>query len=116
MPTADTRIAVLEKIAENHDKRITDMEDFQTSVVDRLDQKIQMDLASQVNLERTLTRAVTSLDALSTSVKTAADKAETAYALVRKHEVIGATLMKAGAVLSVILGAIWAVFKFVVGQ
>lgn len=112
MPTADTRIAVLEKIAENHDKRITDMEDFQTSVVDRLDQKIQMDLASQVNLERTLTRAVTSLDALTTSVKVAADKAEAAHALVKKHEVIGATLMKVGAILSVFIGAIWAVIKF----
>jgi hypothetical protein len=44
MATQETRVAVLEKIAESHDKRIGDMEDFQRSVVDKLDQKIQMDV------------------------------------------------------------------------
>lgn len=114
MATSETRIAVLEKIAENHDKRITDIEDFQNSVVDRLDQKIQMDLASQVSLERTLTRAVTSLDVLTVTVKEATTKADSAYNLVKKHEVIGATLMKAGTVLAVLISALWALVKFFV--
>jgi hypothetical protein len=116
MATIETRTAVLEKIAESHDKRIGDMEDFQRNVVDRLDQKIQMDLASQISLERTLTRAVTSLDALSIAVKDAGEKADEAQTLVKKHETIGLTIMKVGTVLAVVLSAIWAVVKFVLQQ
>lgn len=116
MATLDTRTAVLEKIAESHDKRITDMEDFQRNVVDRLDQKIQMDLTSQLSLERTLTKAVTSLDSLAIAVKDAGEKADEAQLLVKKHETIGLTIMKVGTVLSVVLAALWAVVKFVIQQ
>ena len=116
MATQETRTAVLEKIVESHDKRIGDMEDFQRNVVDRLDQKIQMDLASQISLERTLTRAVTSLDSLSIAVKDAGEKADEAQTLVKKHETIGLTIMKVGTVLAVVLSAIWAVVKFVLQQ
>ena len=113
MATQETRVAVLEKIAESHDKRIGDMEDFQRSVVDKLDQKIQMDLASQISLERTLTRAVTSLDALSADVKNAGIKADEAQTLVKKHETIGLTIMKVGTIFAVVLSGLWAVIKFV---
>jgi hypothetical protein len=113
MPTQETRTAVLEQIVESHDKRITDMEEFQRNVVDRLDQKIQMDLASQISLERTLTRAVTSLDVLTVAVNEAGTKAEEARALVKKHETIGLTIMKVSTVLAVVLSACWAVITFV---
>ena len=116
MATQETRTAVLEKIAESHDKRIGDMEDFQRNVVDRLDQKIQMDLASQISLERTLTRSVTSLDTLSIAVKDAGEKADEASTMVKRHETIGLTVMKVGTILAVLISAGWAVLKYVLPQ
>jgi len=113
MPTIETRTAVLEKIVESHDKRIGDMEDFQRASVDRLDQKIQLDLASQITLERTLTRAVTSLDSLAVAVRDATAKADEAHELVKKHETVGATVMKVGTILTILASGAWAVFKFV---
>lgn len=113
MTTLETRTAVLEKIVESHDKRIGDMEDFQRAAVDRLDQKIQMDLASQISLERTLVRAVTSLDILADAVKDAGIKAEEAHTLVKKHETIGMTVMKVGTILAVMASGVWALVKFI---
>lgn len=110
-----TRVAVLEKIAENHESRISDMEDFHRSVVERLDQKIQMDATNQIIIERTLTKAVTSIDTLSENLKSAVETAGKAEKLASKHETIGATLLKAGSVIVIVVGAVWTLIKFIIG-
>lgn len=110
-----TRVAVLEKIAENHENRISDMEDFHRSVVERLDQKIQMDATNQVIIERTLTKAVTSIESLSDNLKTVVSVAGKAEKLASKHETIGQTIIKLGSIVAVIVAGIWAVVKYVLG-
>jgi len=109
---SQARLAVLEKIAEVHERRITDIEDFHRSVVERFDQKIQLDAANQVAMEKTMAKAVTTLEALSTNLETALTLANEASKLASKHETIGVTLIKGGGVGAVIIAAIWAVFKF----
>lgn len=127
MTSPETRIAVLEQIAESHERRITDMEDFHRDVVDRFDQKIHLDASNQIVLERTLQKAVTSLDALNDTVRnvgknaddarTAADvaqkKADDAQKLVDKHETIARTLIRAGVFLGTVISAAWALVTFV---
>lgn len=108
----DTRIAVLEKIAESHDKRITDMEDFHRDVVDRFDQKIQQDAFNQISLERTLTKAIASLDMLTTTVEKVGSTAEEAGKLASKHNIIGMTILKISSGLAVVGSAIWAAFTY----
>lgn len=110
-----TRVAVLEKIAENHENRISDMEDFHRSVVERLDQKIQMDATNQVIIERTLTKAVTSIDTLSDNLKSVIDTANKANVLASKHETIGHTVVKMGGLIVIILSAAWTLFKYTMG-
>lgn len=109
----DTRLAVLEQIAESHERRISDMEEFHREVVDRFDQKIQLDAAAQVSLERTLSRAVTSIEVLTSAVTAVSSKADEANKLVAKHETIGATLLKVGAILAVLVSGGWTIFSFV---
>ncbi len=110
-----TRVAVLEKIAENHENRISDMEDFHRTVVERLDQKIQMDSTNQIIIERTLTKAVTSIDSLSDNLKSALELASAASLLASKHETVGTTVIKMGGWIAIIVGAAWAVFRFFIG-
>jgi hypothetical protein len=112
MPSPETRLAVLEQIAESHDKRISDMEEFHRDVVDRFDQKIQLDAANQVALERTLSRAVTSIDVLTSAVTNAGSKADEATRLVVKHETIASTLIRVGAALVLVISGGWSVFSF----
>lgn len=111
-----TRVAVLEKIAENHENRISDMEDFHRAVVERLDQKIQMDATNQIIIERTLTKAVTSIEALSDNLKSAVTIAGKAERLATRHETIGMTVVKLTGWIIVITGGVWAVVKFFLGM
>ena len=115
MTSTKTRVAVLEKIAENHENRISDMEDFHRSVVERLDQKIQMDATNQIIIERTLTKAVTSIDTLSENLKSAVKSASNAEELAAKHETIGATVIKLGGWIFIAVGGIWTLLKFFLG-
>lgn len=110
-----TRVAVLEKISENHENRISDMEDFHRSVVERLDQKIQMDATNQIIIERTLTKAVTSIDTLSDNVKSAVTTAAKAEKLAAKHETIGNTVIKLGGWIVILIGGAWALIRFFLG-
>ena len=110
--SSDTRLAVLEQIAENHNRRISDMEDFHREVVDRLDQKIQLDSSNQIVLERTLTRAVTALDSLNTTVQLVGKSAEEASRIALRHEAIASTMRKVGSVAVVCASGIWALFSY----
>lgn len=107
--TTETRVAVLEKIIQTHEKRICDMEEFHRDVVDRLDQKISQDTANQVQMERSLTRAVTSIEAMTASIQQVnATAAEAARVSVR-HEAMLTAAVKICAGLAVIGSAAWAV-------
>lgn len=112
MQSQETRIAVLEQITESHERRITDIEEFHRDVVDRLDQKIHLDASNQIVLERTLAKAVTSLDSLNETVRTVGKNADDANRLVQKHETIGATILKGGGALALVISGLWAVFTF----
>jgi len=107
----ETRLAVLEQIAVSHEKRISDIEDFHRDVVDRLDQKIQLDAANQVVMERTMARAVTTLDALTTSLQTVAANAEEAKRISLTHQTIGSTIIKVAGAIALVISGIWAVVK-----
>lgn len=115
MINSRTRIAVLEKISENHEHRIGDMEDFHRSVVERLDQKIQHDAMSQIIIERTLVKAVTSIDGLSDSLKSVLSVANDAKVLASKHETIGHTVMKMGGIGVMVVAAVWAILRLYLG-
>jgi hypothetical protein len=115
LSASQTRIAVLEKIAETHDRRISDIEDFHRAVVERFDEKIQLDAANQVAMERTLSKAVTSLDNLSVNLQTTLTLASDASKIATKHETMGITVVKISSALVVIGTAAWAIFKFFIG-
>lgn len=113
--TNQTRIAVLEKVAETHERRISDIEDFHRSVVDRLDQKIQLDAANQIAMEKTMAQAVTSLDALSKNLALALEMSTEANKISIKHEAIASSTLKIGGILATVAAGLWALFKFFVG-
>lgn len=104
-----SRIAVLEQIASSHEDRISDIEDFHRAVVERFDQKIQLDATNQVIMERTLAKAVVSLDGLSENLKNTLNTASEASRLSLKHEAIGSAIVKFGSFLVVLFAALWTV-------
>jgi len=113
--TDEARLAVLEKIAETHERRISDIEEFHRSVVERLDQKIQLDTANQIAMEKTMVKAVTTLDTLSETLRISLDMASNANKIALKHEAISSTVMKIMGILGTIVAAGWALFKFFSG-
>ena len=102
-----SRIAVLEQIATSHEDRISDIEDFHRAVVERFDQKIQLDATNQVIMERTLAKAVVSLDGLSENLKNTLTTATEAAKLSAKHEAIGQTIVKFASFIAILIAAIW---------
>jgi len=107
-----SRIAVLEQIASSHEDRIGDMEDFHRAVVERFDQKIQLDATNQVVMERTLAKAVVSLDGLSENLKATLTTASDASKLSHKHEVIGQTIIKFASLVAIIIAGFWSVGSY----
>jgi hypothetical protein len=114
MEDHNTRIRVLEKITESHDRRIGEIEEFHRSVVDRFDQKIQLDAANHVSMEKAVTKAVTTIENLSDTMKATIDIASEASKLSIKHEIIGQTIIKVATSLVVVISAIWAVVKYLI--
>lgn len=110
------RLAVLEKLVEVHERRITDIEDFYRSVVERFDQKIQLDAANHVSMEKNIAKAITSLDSLTNNLEKTLVLATEANKLSNKHETIGMTVFKIGGILGAIVAGVWALVRiFVIG-
>ena len=105
--TTHSRIAVLEQIANSHEDRISDIEDFHRAVVERFDQKIQLDATNQVIMERTLAKAVVSLDGLSENLKNTLATATEASRLALKHEAMGQTIVKFASFIAILIAAVW---------
>ena len=110
---AHTRIAVLEKIADQHEDRISDIEEFHKSVVERFDQKMQLDATNHIIMEKTLTKAVTSIDGLSENLKSACTVANEANKLATKHETIGQITLRFVGALVVIFSAAWTLYTYI---
>ena len=110
------RLALLEEVSAAHERRITAMEDFHRDIVERLDQKIQLDATSQIQMEKALTKAVTTLEALSATVSAVVNVAERADHLAAAHDAGLKTAIKIFAVLATLGGAAWAVFTFVISR
>jgi len=75
----EVRIALLEEVSRAHERRIISLEEFQREIAERLDQKIQLDATTNIQMERALTRVITALEQLVEHVKgvsAAADGAE----------------------------------------
>lgn len=107
------RISVLEKIAESHDKRIMDIEEFHRNVVDRFDQKILIDAANHVSMEKTLTKAVTSIDNLASDLRDTLLIASDANTIAKRHEAVFATVSKISAIFVLVVSALWTVFTYI---
>jgi methionine-rich copper-binding protein CopC len=112
MNSIDTKVAVLEQIAIAHDKRISDMEDFHRDVVDRFDQKIQLDASNQVTMERTIAKVVVTLENLNTSMLAVAAKSEDASKVAHRLDLVANVLLKVGTATAALVGAAWAVFTY----
>jgi hypothetical protein len=102
----------LEQIASSHEDRIGDIEDFHRAVVERFDQKIQLDATNQVIMERTLAKAVVSLDGLSENLRATLATASEASKLSHKHEVVGQTIIKFGSVIAIVIAGLWTVASY----
>lgn len=109
------RLATLEQIAKNSlqnqerlEERIDKLDDFYQSVVERLDEHLERDNASQIEMTATLSKLSTSFDNLSSSLKEISINSNLAL----KHEVQLTTFLKISSWVSVLIGAVWAVFTF----
>ena len=109
-----TRLAVLETSVAHQDARITDMELYQRAISTKLTTKIQVDAASDVVMERTLAKAVSDVDRISANLKETNELAVEAARLADKHETMGITVLKVGSMITVILGALWALAQALV--
>lgn len=112
----ETRLALLEQFAQHSERRLSDLEDFQTTIVERLDRHLEQDAQNHLILVETLSKATTSIDGLTETVKGLADKASAANEKATRLETIGLTLMKVGSVGAAVIAAIWAVFTFLMGK
>ena len=63
-------------------------------------------------MERTLAKAVVSIDSLSDNLKSTVDMANEAAKLAVKHETIGHTIMKIAGYAGIVVAALWAVATY----
>lgn len=106
------KIAAMESKLQAHERRIMTIEDYHMTIVEKLDAKIEADRERQMDMEKTMTRAVTTLEHLTAVVDKLATSNATTVALVQKHEAIGTAVVKLGSLAAVVIGGIWAVVKF----
>ena len=110
-----TRLAVLETSVAHQDARISDMELYQRAISTKLNNKIQEDSVNSIRMERTLAQAVSELSELSADLRDTTAVASKAARLADKHETMGITLLKLGSAITIVLGALWALARVVVG-
>lgn len=109
-----TRLAVLETSVAHHGLRIADAETYQRSTSTKLNAKIQEDTAAIIRIERTLASLSSVVEEMGSDLREASEAAKVASSLAYKHETIGATVVKVGSLITVIIGALWTIFKFLV--
>lgn len=108
------KIAAMETALKSHERRLVTIEDYHISIVDKLDAKIEADRERQMDMEKTMTRAVTTLEHLTTVVDRLATSNATTVALVQKHEAIGTAVVKLGSLAAIVISGAWMLFTYVV--
>ena len=98
----EARISVLEKLSENCDQQRADTHRRLEVLEEKFDQHLVTNAIA-------VTRLVTSVEAIQDDIKTALRGSLIAV----KHEIIFLTLTKIGAVATVVIGAAWAIFKYI---
>jgi hypothetical protein len=119
----ETRLALLEQTAKHADQRLTDLEDFQSTILERLDRHLEQNANHQILLVQCLARASTSIDSLAETVKdiarsaaSADEKASLAVLKVSRMETVGITLMKTSSVLGVVCTLAWGIFTYIANK
>ncbi len=112
----DTQIKLAQMDAKlaAQERRIMTIEDYHMTIGGKLDAKIEADRERQMDMEKTMTRAVTTLEHLTTVVDKLADSNATTVALVQKHEAIGTAIIKLGSIAAVIISGAWMLFTYIV--
>lgn len=110
--TPDVRLALLEEITENQERRLTTIEDYHREVVDRLDQKIQLDTMSQIQIEKTLVSTSTTLKGVLKSLSDAKILAENADTLARAHDSAITALLRVVTIGIPVIAGLWALFMY----
>jgi hypothetical protein len=108
----ETRLALLEQFAEHSERRLNDLEEQHTAIVERLDRHLEQDAQNHLVLVETLSKATTSIDGLTETVRGLAHSAASANEKATRLETIGLTLMKVGSAGAVVIGGAWAAVTF----
>lgn len=108
----DVRLAILEELSENQERRLTTIEDYHREVVDRLDQKIQLDTMSQIQIEKTLVKTSTTLSGMLKSLNDAKILAENADKLARAHDSAITALLRVVTIGIPVVAGLWALFQY----
>ena len=109
-----TRLAVLEHKVDSFESRITDIEVSLRFANMKLDDKMRADSETLRSMEGRLSTIGKAVELMAEKLNDTTDMASKARRIVDRHETIGATLLKIGSVVAVMLTAIWALFKYFV--
>lgn len=107
----EVRISILEQLTLSCDKSRTETNVRIDNLEERLDTSMQNTAQSQLAMTNSVTRLVTSVEAMADDIKTAL----TGSLLAVKHETIVTALMWAGTVLAGLVGAGWTLFLYFKG-
>lgn len=109
-----TRLAVLEHKVDTFENRISDIEASLRFIGMKLDDKLRQDSETFIDIEGRLSTVGKAVELMADELNETAALAVKAGALVDKHETIGSTLLKIGSVATILIGALWGVFKYFV--
>ena len=109
-----TRLAVLEHKVDNFDSRMTDLEVSLRFANIKLDDKLRTDSETLRVMEGRLSTIGKAVELMAEKLDDTTDMASKARRIVDRHETIGATMLKIGSVITVMLTAIWAIFRYYV--
>ena len=104
----ETRIIVLERLAEDIAKRQDRFEEHHTMLVSRLDEHLVRDGNTHTEITRILSHLSTSFESLADTMKSMGE----GTALAIKHETMLLTVTKIGSIIAIFVAGAWAVFTW----
>lgn len=112
MDNHEARITVLEKLSENCDLQRSDTNKRLDNLEDKLDKHLEMSSSSQIEMTRSVTRLVTTVETMADDLKTALHGSVLAV----KHETVARVLLWIGGIAVTAIGGGWAVFVFLASR
>ena len=109
-----TRLVVLEHKMAAFEDRLTDMEASLRFINMKLDDKAKIDAETLRIMEGRLSTVGTAVELMVNKLNETTDVASRARRIVDKHETIGATLVKIGGAITLLLTTVWAIFRYYV--